>query len=53
MLLDLTHAAPVQGSLLETPGDPSSKARMFGVGAINRKFGKGTLVYGYAALRRE
>ena len=26
---------------------------MFAVGAINHKLGKGTLVYGYAALRRE
>jgi hypothetical protein len=26
---------------------------MFALGAINRKLGKGTLVYGYAALRRE
>lgn len=53
MLLDLTPAAHVQGSLFEMPDDPSSKARMNALDAINRKFGKGSLVYGTAGLTRE
>ena len=53
ILLDLTPAANVQGSLFETPDDPSSTARMKALDAINRKFGKGTLVYGTAGLKRE
>lgn len=53
MLLDFTPAAQVQGSLFETPDDPSSTARMKALDAINRKFGKGTLVYGTAGLKRE
>jgi DNA polymerase V len=53
MLLDLTPASAVQGSLFETPDDPSSTARMKALDAINRKFGKGTLVYGTAGLKRE
>jgi DNA polymerase V len=46
-------AANVQGSLFETPDDPSSKARMRALDSINRKFGKGTLVFGSAGLKRE
>jgi DNA polymerase V len=53
MLLDLMPAANVQGSLFETPDDPSSKARMKALDSINRKFGKGTLVFGTAGLKRE
>ena len=53
MLLDLMPAAQVQGSLFKTPDDPSSKARMTALDAINRRFGKGTLVYGTAGLKRE
>ncbi len=53
MLLDLTPATIVQSSLFETPDDPSSTARMKALDAINRKFGKGTLVYGTAGLKRE
>lgn len=53
MLLDLIPAANVQGSLFETPDDPSSKARMKALDSINRKFGKGTLVFGAAGLKRE
>ena len=53
MLLDLTPASQVQGSLFETPDDPSSKARMVALDAINRQFGKGSLVYGTAGLKRE
>lgn len=53
MLLDLIPAAQVQGSLFETPDDPASKARMAALDAINRKFGKGTLVYGTAGTKRE
>jgi DNA polymerase V len=52
MLLDLMPAAYVQGSLFEAPDDPSSTARMKALDAINRKFGKGTLVYGTAGLKR-
>jgi DNA polymerase V len=53
MLLDLTPSAHVQGSLFDAPDDPSSKARMTALDAINRKFGKGTLVYGSVGLKRE
>lgn len=53
MLLDLTPATHVQGSLFETPDDPSSTARMKALDGINRKFGKGMLVYGSSGLRRE
>lgn len=53
MLLDLTPAANVQGSLFEAPDDPASKARMAALDAINRKFGKGTLVYGTVGVKRE
>ncbi len=53
MLLDLTPASAVQGSLFESPDDPSSMARMAALDAINRKYGKGTLVYGTAGKKRE
>ena len=53
MLLDLTPAAQVQGSLFEMPDDSSSKARMVALDSINRKFGKGTLVYGTEGIKRE
>jgi DNA polymerase V len=53
MLLDLTPAARVQGSLFETPDDPSSQARMKALDAINRKYGNGTLVFGSAGVKRE
>ena len=53
MLLDLTPAAQVQGSLFETPDDPTSKARMVALDTIHRKFAKGALVYGIAGLKRE
>lgn len=52
MLLDLTPAAYVQGSLFETPDDPSSQARMKALDTINRKYGKGTLVFGRAGVKR-
>ncbi len=52
MLLDLTPAVHVQGSLFETPDDPSSHARMKALDAINRKYGKGTLVFGSAGVKR-
>ncbi len=53
MLLDLMPAANVQGSLFETPDDPSSKARMAALDSINRNFGKGMLVFGTAGLKRD
>ena len=51
MLLDLTPAATVKGSLFEAPDDLSSKARMGVLDAINRKFSKDTLVCGTAGLK--
>lgn len=46
MLLDLR-------SVFEAPDDPSSSGRMAALDAINRKFGKGALVYGSAGLKRQ
>jgi DNA polymerase V len=52
MLLDLTPAANVQGSLFDEVDNPSSKARMKALDSINRKYGKGTLVFGSAGIKR-
>ena len=53
MLLDLTQAQYVQGSLFDEPDDEASKARMKALDMINRKYGRGTVVIGSQGLRQK
>ena len=51
MLLDLTPAGAIQGSLFDRPDAPASLARMRAFDAINRRYGRDTLVIGRTSLK--
>ena len=51
MLLDLTSAGAIQGSLFDRPDAPASLARMRAFDAINRRYGRDTLVIGRTSLK--
>ena len=50
MLLDLVPASGIQGSLFDLPDSPASLARMRAFDAINRRYGRDTLVIGRTSL---
>lgn len=52
LLLDLVPAAEVQGALFAGPDTPASQARMGAVDRLNRHFGRDTVTYAAAGLRR-
>ena len=47
VFLELVPAGAVQASLFERPDDDKSKARRAALDAINAKYGRGTLGYGF------
>jgi DNA polymerase V len=51
MLLDLTPAGAIQGSLFDRPDAPASLARMRAFDAINRRYGRDTLVIGRTSFK--
>jgi DNA polymerase V len=53
MLLDLTPAQYVQGSLFDEPDNETSKSRMKVLDLINRKYGRGTVIIGSNGLKQK
>jgi DNA polymerase V len=51
MLLDLVPAGDIQGSLFDLPDSPASLARMRTFDAINRRYGRDTLMVGRTSLK--
>jgi len=51
MLLDLTPAGALQHTLFSMPDTTASQSRMQALDALNKKYGKGTIVIGAAGLR--
>jgi len=52
MLLDLVRAERVQGGLFDRPDGPRSQARMRALDRLNRRFGRDTVAYAAAGIRR-
>ena len=52
MLLDLVKADRVQAALFDHPDDPRSQARMRALDTLNRRFGRDTVSYAAAGVRR-
>ncbi len=52
VFLELVPADQVQGSLLSKPDDARSQARMQALDAINARYGRGTLGYGFSGERQ-
>ena len=51
MLLDLSPANAIQGSLFAAPDTVESQARMRALDVINRRYGRGTLIIGAAGVK--
>ena len=52
VFLELVPAAAVQSSLFERPDDERSKARMQALDALNAKYGRGTVGYGFTGEKQ-
>ena len=52
MFLDLVPAGQVQAALFERPDDARSQARMAALDAINARYGRGTLGYGFTGEKQ-
>src|SRR5579884_2444226 len=52
MFLDLIPAANVSGGLFDAPDSAASQARMRAIDILNRRFGRGTVAFAAAGIRR-
>jgi DNA polymerase V len=52
VFLDLVPAARVQGGLFDRPDSPRSKARMWAIDALNRRFGRDTVSFAASGRRQ-